>query len=334
MRKIFSKEFIPFWALALAAIVICAILSTRSFVSKTTNLKTPTPGSIKEAFLMTSKSGENKCYLVDRHDSTIRRSSAKIPGDSWNINISPGDKNPKNPSGMLLTDKKKGTIVFIPVQDIKNPAYPYASEFVRKKLKDKNIPKLEWNQVYINRIYSGLYLKMELPSDPTKKRGRPGPRREFLSVKGNELTLVNTLFNPDSRFLAETLLSGVFPDAAPCNPAIAWLDQISENDRTTFILGNVEPYRVTLMPLPITIDDVYEKQFGKPLSPAMDERFGKWRDAATGGAVDPNFTEEEMSAFRDGFEIYMKDFGTALSAHRDVFGPTREAPDMSVPLLD
>lgn len=320
LRKIFSREFIPFWLLALAAVTLSAVLSPLSFNSKITNLKIPTTTSVKESYIMTSKSDSGKCYLVDRRDSTIRRSGTNIPGDSWELNLVPGSANPKNPDSILLISKKKGTIFFVPPSKISNPAYPYSSEFVRKKLKDPDIPKLQWNQVYINRIYSGLYLKVELPSDPTKKKGRKGSRRELLSVKGNHLTLVNTLFNPDSRFLAEVLLSGVFPKATPCNPAIAWLDTISQTERTTFIIGNTEPYNVSIVPMPVTIDEVYEKHFGKSLKPALDERFGEWHQAATGGAQDPGFSEEEAAGFRAGYENYMKDFGAALDAHRSVFG--------------
>jgi len=274
---------------------------------------------------MLSKSEDNRAYLVDRRDSTIRRSRNKMPGKMREAYSFGGDPETGELAYWLLVEAEYATVLFIPVNEVEDCTYPYIYGFARKEFDKLDLPEVEWTQLFVNRIYSGLYLKVELPEDPTGSEGRKGPRREILSVDGNRLALVDTLFNPDARLLSDILLAGDFPEFEEPPPAINWLESKNSSAEKSFVLNNQPPYGVSLLPLPVTIDEIYFKLKDEKLRRYVDDRFADWVRQIENEPPPPGdklLGEDLWETYLEGYEQYRKDFNAALSSHRELFGKT------------
>ncbi len=299
-------------------IVVSALLATGlvfftgrfSTARRLSNLGLEIEG-IPDAYLMISKSLEQRGYLVDRRDSTVRRSRVGLPGKRWNL------ERFGAPDHWLLRSKQAGTIFFVPVDEVPDLSYPFYYGFVRSELEESGLPLVTWTQLYVNRVYSGLYLRVELPVDPRKKDGRAGLLRELLMVRGDRMALVDTRFNRDGRLYAECVSNGIFPELVPPPPAVLWLAGLDPSPETTFLLSNAEPFELTLLPLPVSLADLYEKLQGSPLPRTVDERFGEWTaPLATGSPASASpFGEDRRRRLERALADYRRSLGAALGAH-------------------
>jgi hypothetical protein len=324
-KTLFSRGFLVFWgALALALVLAFAHLEL-SGNARLSNLDLTRSG-FPDYYLMFNKTRADSGYLVNRRQSTIRRSRSNYKGKPWEINRFGADPKTGTRDYWQLFSDATGTVIFVPAEAVSDWKYPFYYGFVRREQKELRLPLVTWSQLYVNRVYKGLYLRMDLPFDRRKKEGRKGLRRELLIVRGDRMTLVNTRFNPDSRLYAELYsffgirYSG-FPELVKPSPALAWLASRNPATGKMFLLSNKEPYNVTLLPLPVSIDEIYEKMFGAPPAPMFDERFRRWTegDWTRGDFSLPPFTGALRARFDKEFVEYVKNMRVALAANRYVF---------------
>ena len=149
-----------------------------------------------DTYIMRSKSEPSRCYIVSRWQSTMRRTDAEPPGREWSLaRVGPATSD-DGPTTWMVSSKRKGngTVFLVPVEDVRDWTYPFLYRFVRTHGPQLDLPEVGWTQVYIDRIYQGLYLRAALPFDPRKKDGGSGILRELLTVEGGRLIKVDTRF--------------------------------------------------------------------------------------------------------------------------------------------
>lgn len=309
------------WRAALAlvvAIALIAVVMPDSTMSRFTNLALGDTG-FRDTYLMFSKSEPGKGYVVNRRDSTIRRSYKKLPGGKWNIFEIGGSPDMPSSSVWLVQAKRKntGTAFFVPVTDVDDWSYPFLYQFVRKHRKDFDLPNVEWSRLFVNRIYQGLYLKVALPFDLRKKDGGNGILREIFTIQDDRMTYVNTRFDDAPGLYATNLANGVDPQLTPPPPALAWLSQHCPTDGTTALLSDQPSHALSLLPLPISLPDLFAAKNGRLPASFEDDRFRQWsaRTQRSNPGDPLPFTDAELAALVTEFEQYAVSFRTELRMH-------------------
>ncbi len=309
-----SRWFLLLAVTGLAATALLLFTGRDTAARRLPNLELSAAG-IPDSYLMLSKGPAERGYLVDRRDSTIRRSRANYPGKRWNVERFAGSST--GPEHWLLRSKRFGTVFFVPVEEVPDLDYPFFYGFVRGQLEDHELPSVGWTQLFVNRVYSGLYLRVDLPVDPRKKDGRSGLLRELLMVRGDRMTLVDTRFNSDGRLYAECVSNGVFPELREPPPALSWLARRAGTAETTFLLNSAEPFDVTLLPLPVSLAGLFEKLHRAPLEPTVDQRLGEWMAPVAAGSIaaEAPFDEDLRRRMEEDLAEYRSSLGAALRAH-------------------
>ncbi len=316
-QVLFGKAFAGFWLCFAGAIAILVLSGDISQTKRISNLDLRQSGFVP-SYLMTSKRAPNKGYLVDRRDSTVRRSRKNLPGKMWNLDRFGEDPGAGIPEHFLLRSKRYGTVFLIPVEAVENFEYPFLYQFVRDEYPELGLPEVQWTNLFLNRVYHGFYLRMSLPVDLRKKDGGNGTMRELMMVQGNEMTLVDTRFSPDARFYADGTTLGIFPALKKPPAVLAWLASRCPTPHATVLLNNAEPYEVSLLPLPYSLDRLYERLQGIPLRVTLDERFRRWMAPASEYEVHDAvpFDGERKKRFEAQYAGYFQRLRDALKAHR------------------
>lgn len=313
------------WPAALALVAatgIVALVEPGSRASRVTNLDLGASG-FGDTYILLHRSEPGRCYVSDRRDATMRRSDTNQPGRKWDCERFGGERNPLDSDTWLVQSKLKGkgTIFFVPVYDLVDWSYPLLYEFVRERRTRLELPAVTLTQLFVNRIYEGLYLRVALPFDLRKKDGGSGVLREILSVSNGQLQIVNSRFEPARTLYAEDVAEGRFPALSKPDPALAWLAARCPVPGLSFLLSNREPQELTLLPLPLWLPSLYEARRGRSLSSFEDERYRRWteevRRAAPGPGMTP-FSENELAALRTEFTAYERSLRDALRADAEL----------------
>jgi hypothetical protein len=209
-------------------------------------------------------------------------------------------------------------VFLVPVEAIQDFEYPFLYDFVRRVYPELQLTETVWSQLFLDRVYHGLYLRMTLPFDLRKKAGGNGILRELLMVRENEMTRVDTRLNPNARFFEENTTLGLFPALREPLPALTWLAARSPTDHVTLLLSNVEPYEASLLPLPHSVDKLYKQLEGIPLETSLDDRFVNLLAPvhAQNGAGPAPLDQARRERFEQEFHDYARSFESALAAHR------------------
>ena len=272
---------------------------------------------------MLSKTRPERGYLVDRRDSTVRRSRKNFPGRSYRVTRSPGESGLGGPDHWLLRSKRLGTVLLVPVDIVEDWTLPFAYDFVRRERPDLDLPRVRWTQLHVNRVYRGLYLRVELPHDPRRKDGRVGELRELFLLRGDELRSLDTRFDPAARRRVEAIAAGRFPSLDPPDPMLAWLSLRGREDGMTFLLSEDEPARLVALPLPFSFVGEAERHLAAVLPVTRDERHHRWAEAIEAAAPPMGqlpFEGEQRERFERAWAAHEEAFQGALSIHRLVNG--------------
>ena len=305
------------WPAAAALVLACALYAgslRNSSISRLSNLDIE-EGGFPNVYITLSKTEPNRGYVGDRRDSTIRRADEKQPGRKWSL-LNIADPSGNSERKIWLTQSKregKGTFFYLPVDQISDWTYPFFYRFVRKYEPELQLPKAGWVQLFVNRIYQGLYLRVAMPFDKRKKDGGSGVLRQLLVVEDDQLAHLDTRFNDKRGVYTDAVAKGIFPELRPPSATLAWLARRSPMPGTTFLMPNQAPYEVRLLPLPIPLLALFEAHRGYQPEGYHDERFegwtlADWRDEATDAAIPQKFWEE----MRVEFSAYASEFRSAL----------------------
>ncbi|MBI4241882.1 MAG: hypothetical protein HY613_09210 [Candidatus Rokubacteria bacterium] len=311
-----------FWpagsALAMAACVLALVLpETRS--RRLSNLDIG-PTGFPDTYIMFSKSERGRCFVVDRRDSTTRRYDPNTPGRKWDCSQFRVSDRPGGLDAWFVRSKRagKGTVFFVPVEEVRDWTYPFLYNFVRERRPELNLPPVGWTQLFVNRIYHGLYLRVALPFDPRKKDGGSGILQEILTVRGDRLAQIDTRFHAARRLYMDSVAASRFPALRDPSPALAWLARRCPTDATTLLMSNQPPHDLSLLPLPVSLPDLYEALYGRPPHEFKDGRLAQWsRGPWRAETASLPFADSELATLRSEFEEHARSFSNALRSHAE-----------------
>jgi outer membrane protein assembly factor BamB len=306
-----------FWPAGLALLAATALFSLNQFTSRSqrfTNLRLDQSG-LPTTYLVFGKKNRNDCHVVGRRAATMRRSDNTQPGRKWDCRSFTGGSGGRI---WLIKSKRigEGTVFLVPALDVPDWTFPYLYGFVRTHRPDLELPRVSWIQLYTDRLYQGLYLWMELPFDKRKKDGGSGILRELLTVQGNRLSVVTTRFTDTRNLYLKALADGILPALNPPTPELAWLARRTGTEDTTFVMSNEAPGNLSLLPLPVSLAELYRLNNGRSAFMFRDSRYHQWTHGAWRDA-DPEqlpFSDDELVLLRSGFDDYESELLTELRA--------------------
>ena len=60
------------------------------------------------------------------------------------------------PHVWLARSEARGAVFFLPVTEVRDWIYPYLYGFVRERRKGLELPRVEWTNPFVDRLYQGL----------------------------------------------------------------------------------------------------------------------------------------------------------------------------------
>lgn len=297
------------------AILLAAVVDPDSPASRVSNLDL-SASVFRDTYIILHKTQADRCFVVDRRDATRRRSDDNQPGRKWTC-LSFAGREAGSPASWFVHSKRKGSVFFVSAQDVADWSYPFLYEFVRDREKAAAAPRLpvvQWTQLYVSRIFQGLYLRVKLPFDARKKDGGSGVLRDLLVVEGNRISTVDTRFDDAPGVYAESVAAARLPELSPPSDRLAWLAARAPTSGTTLLMSNEPPYGVRLLPLPISLPALHRAKTGRAPASFLDDRVqrysqGAWRAGTTGP---PPFDPAERAEFERGLQVYAAALAKAL----------------------
>ena len=269
-----------------------------------------------ETYLMFDRTEAGKGYVVDRRDSTMRRADDRQPGRKWRIERIPG---PNGERWLTRSKRKgKGTVFYVPVEDVADWTYPFLYDFVRKAQPELELPRISWTQLHVDRLYAGLYLRVALPFDPRKKDGGSGVLRQILVVRGDRASVVDTRFDDAPGLYLDSVTSGAFPPLKAPVAALAWLARHRGSEAATLLMSKLPPHELSLLPLPIDLDELFEAHIGRAPTRFEDQRYARWSQEISRVGDADAFAAEQLVELNAAFAEYAASFRVSLRAHAEL----------------
>jgi len=302
--------------LALVLAVLVVLLMPDTAARRTSRIDLSASG-IRETYLVFSRSQPDRCRVVDRRDSTLRRFDG-TPGRGWDCLRIPPSANLREAEAWMVQSKKRdrGTAFFVRVERVGDWSYPYLYGFVRERYGALDLPLVEWTQLYVNRVYRGLHLRVALPFDLRRKDGGSGTLRELLVASGGRVAGLDTRFNESDVLLARRRMIGrVTLELAA--PELVWLTSLAPLGGASLLISNEPPYVASFLPLPVSLSALFASLHGRMPKPvegtSMLELLG-----VVAGAGDPRLdgplSAGELRELEDGFGAYALALQKALQA--------------------
>ena len=310
------KRLWPAGLVLLVAILIALIRPPNSAVSRLVNLDLSL-SEIPDTYLTISKRDQDKAYVADRRRSTIRRSDRNQPGQKWDLFRVSNKNGNANTDTWIVKSKKdgKGTVLFVSAVNIDDWSYPFFYNFVAERNEQLKLQPLSWTQLYVNRVYHGLYLRLSLPFDLRKKDGGSGILREIISVNGNRSYHVNTRLESVPGLYAEKVSESYFPGVADVSPQLLWLGILNNAEFATFIMSNVEPFDISFWPVPVSLPQIFEAQTGTKPSGYLDDRFVSW--VPSDGQIKLPFGPEVSKELHSAYQSYAGTLAQAIEINAE-----------------
>ncbi len=307
-------QFRTLWPAALAlglSLGLVAWLGPVNRAARLANLDVEASG-FANTFLMFHKTERGSGYVVDRRDSTMRRSDRGQPGRKWKLLRITG----KDALGdrWLVQSKRhgKGTVFFVPALSVADWTYPYLYEFVRERNPELALPRVEWTQLHVDRVYQGLYLRVALPFDERKKDGGSGILREILTVQGDRVNVVDTRFDDAPGIYMSAIATGYFPELRVPSARLAWLARKNPLPETVLLMSNLEPHDLSLLPIPISLPELFEARSGRRPSEVTDERARRWSERGWRSADGSPLSKADELDLAAGFPEFARSLRAAL----------------------
>jgi hypothetical protein len=323
------KRFWPAGLAVLAAVVVASVNYSMSRSQRLTNLRLDQVG-FPTKYVVFDKADRKRCFVVNRREATMRRSDDRQPGSKWHCRSFVGESGSR---AWFLQSKRigAGTIFVIPAVDVQDWSYPFLYDFVRQRRPELDLPEVRWVQLYMDRVFQGLYLWVELPFDKRKRDGGSGVLRELIVVRGNSSFVVNTRFMEARNLYVTAVADGKFPTLNPPSSEIAWLARHVPTPETTLLMSNVSPFDLSLIPYPVALGQLYELKNQRPATLFTDDRYRRWTEwSSNQEAADSSpFSEDELNQLRSEFGAYADRLLSGLRAQAIV----NRTPELLVGLL-
>lgn len=326
---LFGGDAAVAWGAILVAMGVAAAAQGFSTAARLTSLDIGA-SRFPESYVMSSRTDPGRCHLVDRRASTVRRSRKGLAGKRWDIHRAPSLGAESGRDLLLLRSKRLGTALFLPSEAVEDLAFPLLYGFVRWKVPELKLPAAYWTQLYVDRTYQGLYLRVHLPVDPRKKDGGSGVLRELLEVAGGQATIIDTRFDRFSRHFSNHIALGLFPEVPAPHPFLAWLDSMRSGTGEVFLLSNDLPGQLSPLPLPIPLSRVLARFSDEGLRYFQDERFLQLQGSQSGAGaagIPAALDEVARRRLRRDYQVYRRRLRLALATEASVWTlPARTVP--------
>ena len=152
------------------------------------------------------------------------------------------------------------------------------------------------------------------------------------------MAYVNTRFDDSPGIYAESVEAGLFPELTPPDPSLIWLSNRSPTQGVIMLMSNQPPHAVSLLPLPISLPDLFEAKNGRQAAGFEDERFRQWTVWELGTNDPPPFSDTELSLLKSDFEHFKRSFIMALRVdgdfHRNSARYRAELPNRQAAVAD
>jgi hypothetical protein len=305
MATLDSPRSLAAAALALvAAVVLVRVAGGRSDASRLTDLDVGS-SEIPSLYVRLDERQPGRCYITDRQGSTTRRSDdprAGRPGELVRGEVEPGSLDP-----WMIRSKREGTFLLVPAFDVYDWAFPYAYRFARDRRQAEELPSVEWVRLYLNRIYQGVYLKIELPAD---RQGGGALLPELLIASGARIACTDIRLDETCRIYPDLVAQGRLPSTRPPSEDVRWLFSLSPVDERMLVVEPEEPFHASWLPLPVSFRETYRRITGRELQWTSDERALRW--TRTDGDASPSSGRADLDS---GWPAYRERLEAALRVH-------------------
>lgn len=321
----------PLLAVLALTILLIPLSRESSGPDRLTNLDLGRTG-FPDTYLMSSKTAPGRCYLVNRRESTVRRSDTDIRARMRDCESFGGDPVSGQLETWLVRSKRQGTTFLIPVDRVPDWTYPYLYRHVRRDVQELDLPAVGWTQLFLDRVYRGLFLRVDFPYDKRRKDGRVGELRELLGVREDRLVCADTRFQTPCQLYPSCVSLGLFPELETPHPLLIWLAGRRSLDEATVLLGSLPPHRVSLLPLPVSLEGLLTQYHSQAPEFMADERLRRWSEAYGPYDAPPaGVPGVDRHQLREEFTRYSRDFLGALRTHADFHRERRESLEELLP---
>jgi len=329
MAKVEGKHLWPAAGAMMAAIVIAFLARPDSAANRVSTLDLTNAG-FRDVYIQHVDGDRTEVTIGDRGQTTLKRGELPSTAPRWSFVRT--EENSEPPYTWLARSEARGSTFFVPVTRISDWSYPYLYRVVRQRRKGLELPRVEWVNVFLDRIYQGLYLRVALPYDRIDADATETRRRELLLIRGEEVMRVDTWFEPPDERYGELFSDEALPELEPPAPSLSWLSDRLLPDASTVLVAATSPYEAKLLPLPIPLETLYAEVHGRRPELATIERVSRWEESWRPAAPEAQLLRgSEIPELESEFESYRDSFLRALQAHGELYGNVGEILAM-VPL--
>ena len=314
------RRSIRHWPAALALVLCMALAVWLGGEQRTARLVKLDLGitRIAPTYITHSKDEQARGFVSTRRKSTMRRFNAKQPGRKWSIHRLEAPQGSHGLPTWLVQAKRQGqgTVIFVPVEDVPDWGFPMLYAFVRDRHPELKLPEVAWTQLFVDRVYSGLYLKVALPFDRRKTDGGSGVLRDLLLVQGDRLQHLDTRLGDARGVFLDAMARGDLPRLRPQASLLAWLNARRPLRELTLLTDAVSPHGLTLLPLPVSMSRLFRARHQRPPGSFVDARFRRWQVAAEASSVAVGrLSDADREVLTAALPVYAREMFAALRLH-------------------
>jgi hypothetical protein len=271
---------------------------------------------LPQTYLMFSRGRPDRCRVQDRRESTTRRGDSAEQSSTWSCERLPYPGSPSAGWFVQSTKHGRGTLLFVPVYAVDDWTYPYFYAFTRAHEPELDLPRVRWTQVFVDRLYHGLYLEVALPFDLRAADGGSGSLRSIVTVPvDGRVRVLNTRLQEGNDAYGLQASRSEPLRMAERSPALSRLAALRP-DEQTYLMSNLAPYELSQLPMPASLTEIYEAKSGRTIEPLapFDASKPDLAPGSTGHATEIALEADAATAraLREGFDEYAARLAIAL----------------------
>lgn len=328
MAKIEGKHLWPALGAMVAATLVALVAMSNSSTIRISTLDLGEQG-FRDVYIQHVDRDRTTVTIGDRGDTTLKRGELASSNPEWSFRRVDSRDDSAPPHTWLARSETRGAVFFLPVTEISDWVYPYIYGFVRERRKGIELPRVEWTNVFLDRVYQGHYLRVALPFDRTGTTENPIRRRELVFIRGEEIMRVDTWFEPIQERYGELFPDAELPALEAPNSGLMGLSALISSTESSILLAASPPYEAKLMPLPIAMPSLYAAVHGRAAEFATDARVIDWNESWRPAVSEAQFLREpEAADLESDFTEYRASFLQALRAHGELYDSVEQVHAM------
>ena len=281
------------------ALVSIKLIGEHSELLKSSNIQISTQG-FKKMNLQFFAEKPNRCNLAVWSKSTTRRSNKRIPKilrDCYSRKFS-ADQNI-----WRLSSTNKSVIILHPAEAISDWVFPFFyGEYLHSRTNNIAL-EIEWIQLFVNRIYNGLFLKIIFPKPSPKKEGNKRDKIDFLFVSSNRMRCVTSDFQIPCRIYPKLIVEGIFPEKKPTPLHLSHISHLLPKKEIFLILRETPIPHVVEIPLILAYSEIFERS----ISYHIDERYKFWQVKSV-DSFQGHFSQKELEDYLQKFKFSVESY--------------------------